>query len=103
MPSPGLWDDAAALAVVPIAVWVLATGYGLLVERVARIRLPNALLVPVGFCMSLVVSLGGYRTGASNDIVVPIVVGLAAVGLLLARRELGQRMRQGWPLLAAAA
>src|SRR4029077_5361754 len=103
MPSTGLWDDTAAIAVAPIAFWALACGYGLLIERLVGVRLPNALLVPIGFCLSIVVSLGAYRTGAADHVVVPVVASFAVAGLALARRELPARLKQGWPLLAGIA
>jgi hypothetical protein len=102
MPSTSLWDDTAALAVVPVALWLLASGYGLLIERIARVRLPGALLVPIGFCASIIVSLAVYKTGVGNDVAVPVVVTLAAAGLVLTGRALPARLQQGWPLLAGA-
>jgi hypothetical protein len=35
---------------VPIVVWLIASGFGLLGERLARVRLPDSLLAPLGFC-----------------------------------------------------
>jgi hypothetical protein len=103
VPSTGLWNNVAGLAVVPIAVWLIASGHGLLIERVARVRFPNALVVSIGFCSSVVVALGAYETGIGNDLAVPVVVSPAVLGLALARRELLARLNAGWPLLAGIA
>jgi hypothetical protein len=101
MTSTGLWCDIAAIVAVPIAVWLLACGFGLLVERLTATRLPNALLVPLGFCLSVVVALGIYTAGAGDDIAVPVVVAIAVLGFMVARRELPARLAAGWPLVAA--
>ena len=101
MPSTGLWFDIAAILAVPIAVWLLACGFGLLAERATATRLPNALLVPLGFCLSVVVALGIYKTGAGDGIAVPAMVAIAALGFVLARHELPARLGAGWPLVAA--
>lgn len=100
MPSTGIWDDVAAIAVVPIAVWVIAIGFGLLTESILRTTLPKALLAPIGFCLSILVCLAAYSFGAGNHVVVPVVCVLAGLGYLLGRRDLVSRAFAGWPLLA---
>lgn len=103
MLSTGAWDDAAALAVVPIAVWAIATGFGLLAEQLLALAVPKALLAPVGFCLSILVSLAAYSSGVGNTVAVPVVCVLAALGYLLGRRGLPGRLFPGWPLVAGAA
>jgi hypothetical protein len=103
MPSPSLWENMAGMAVVPIAVWVTATGLGLLAERAARVRLSNALLVPLGYCLAVVLCLGVYATGVGNPVLLPILGVLVAAGFVLARRDLPGRLNAGWPLLAGIA
>lgn len=101
MPSAGLWDDIAAIAAVPIVVWMLGVGFGLAIERATGTRLPNALLAPLGFCLCVVVSLGAFSTGAGDWLAVPLVVAIALAGFVLKRAELPGRLHAGWPLLAA--
>jgi hypothetical protein len=103
MPSTGLWDNIAALAVIPLAVWVVTTGLGLLVERATRSRLPNVLLAPLGFCVAVALTLGLYTTHVGNSVVLPVLIVLVVAGYVLARRELPQRLNAGWALLAALA
>jgi hypothetical protein len=103
VPSPGAWDDVAAIAGVPLVMWALAFGQGLLIERVARVKLPNPLLIALGFCSSMIVSLGVYCTHAGNWLAIPVVAGLALAGALVQRRGLRARLNAGWPLLAALA
>ena len=95
----GLWDNTSGLLLVPIAVWLIAAGYGLLIERVARVRLPDALLIPVGFCGAVVVSLGAYEANVGDALTLPAVLLLALAGGVLARRELPGRLNAGWPLV----
>lgn len=103
MPSTGVWPDIAATLVVPIAVWLLACGFGLLVERLARTRIPNPLVIALGFCASIVVSLGIYTTGAGDAVALPVMLALAVAGFILAGRGRLGRLNAGWPLLAAIA
>src|SRR4051794_28666228 len=81
--------------------WALAVGQGLLIERAVRVRLPNPLLIALGFCSSMIVSLGVYCTHAGNWLAIPVVAGLAVAGALVQRKGLRARLNAGWPLLAA--
>ena len=103
MPSTGLWNNIAALAVIPIAVWVTTTGLGLLAERAAGARLHNPLLAPLGFCVAVALCLGVYTTGAGDPVLLPLLIVLVVAGFALARHELPGRLNAGWPLLAALA
>lgn len=94
----------AAWLLVPAVACVAALGYGLLAERVARTRLPVALLTPVGLCAAIVVAYAVYRLGAGVAVAAPVVVLGAVAGLLVGRRELRARVSPGLsPGLAAAA
>ncbi|HLY49380.1 MAG TPA: hypothetical protein VKR21_09295 [Solirubrobacteraceae bacterium] len=99
----GLWENIAAFVVAPIALWIIAVGHGLLIERLTGLRLPNPLVVAVGLCGAFVVSLAAYEIGAGDAVAVPVVVALAAIGVLIAWRELPGRLNAGWPLVAALA
>lgn len=98
-----LWENAAGFALAPLVLWLLAAGYGLLLERATRVRLSTPLLVPVGFCASVIIALAGYETGVGDALSVPVVAAPAVVGLVLSWRELPARLNSGWPLIAAAA
>jgi hypothetical protein len=87
--------------VFPAVCVCLATGCGLLVERVAQVAVPGTLLVPLGVaCISLV---AGFATlsDATAELAVPAVVALAVLGLGL-RRRLTRRL-DGWACACAAA
>jgi hypothetical protein len=98
-----LWSNVAAFVVVPVALWLISVGYGLLIEKLARTSIPNGLLVPLGFCAAIVIALGIYETGAGDPVAIPVVIVPAAIGLLLTGRGLLARLNSGWPLLAAVA
>lgn len=103
MPSTGLWDNIAAMAAIPVVVWVTTTGLGLLVERLISTRLHKALLAPLGFCVAVALCLGVYTTGAGDSVLLPILIVLVVAGFVLARRELPGRLNAGWALVAALA
>lgn len=103
MPSTGAWDDICAIAVVPVVVWLIACGCGLLIERLAGVRLPNPLLIALGFCASILLALGTYTTGAGDAVALPVVLLPAASGFVLAGRDGLRRLNAGWPLVAAIA
>lgn len=103
MPSTGLWDNVAAIAAVPILLWLLACGFGLLAERAAKVKLPNSLLVGLGFCLSVIVALGIYTAGANDDVALPLMAVLAVLGFAVAGRDRFRRLNAGWPMFAALA
>lgn len=103
MPSTGAWDDICAIGVVPVVVWLIACGFGLLIERLAHVRLPKPLLIALGFCASILVALGTFTTGAGDAVALPVVALLAVSGFAAAGRGGLQRLNAGWPLLAAIA
>ncbi len=99
----GLWDNLAALVLAPAAVWLTTFALGLLVERVAGLRVENALLIPLGFCVAVAVCLGVYTLHLGNSVLLPVLCLLVAAGLLSRPGELRGRLNAGWPLLAAIA
>lgn len=103
MPSPSFWENLAGMALVPVAVWVTTVGLGLLVERLARVRLPNALLIPLGYGAAVVVCLGIYTAGVGDVVLLPLLCAFVLAGFVLARAELPARLNAGWPLLAGVA
>src|SRR5580658_4483547 len=103
MPSPSLWEDTQGFLLVPVAVFITTFGLGLLAERLSRVRLPNALLVPLGYCVAVVLCLGVYTLHFSDVALLPVLSVLVVCGWVLARHELRSRLAIGFPLLAGIA
>jgi hypothetical protein len=94
-----------AMAVVgtPAVVWVLCLGCGLAVERLLRVRLSNAVLLPLGLCVCLVAVFPGYSAGIGDALAIPLLLVIAIAGLMLARGGLLNRVNPGWPGVAGIA
>jgi hypothetical protein len=103
MLAPSLWENTEGFLLAPVAVWITTVGLGLLVERLARARLANALLIPLGYCAAVIVCLAVYTLGLTNAVLLPLISVLVIAGLLLARHELPGRLNGGWPLAAGLA
>lgn len=87
----------------PLVIWALCLGCGLAVERLLRIRLSNALLLPLGLCVSLVVIFPGYSAGVGDALAIPLLLAVAIAGLAFASGGLRSRLNPGWPGLAGVA
>jgi hypothetical protein len=87
----------------PALIWVLCLGCGLALERLLRLRLDNALLLPLGLCVAFVLIMPGYTLGAGAALAVALLVAVALAGLLLARGGLRSRLNPGWPGVAGLA
>jgi hypothetical protein len=87
--------------VFPLVLGLLSLGCGLLLERVAGIRLPRALLLPVGYALIVVVGVLVTTNDTTARLTAPLVVSLAVAGLALA---LPWRVRaiDGWAVAAGA-
>ena len=70
-----------AWLVFPLLLGVLALGCGLLLEQVAGVRLPGALLLPAGLSLVVVAAGLATTTEATAGLATPAVVALAAAGL----------------------
>jgi hypothetical protein len=81
----------------PAVMWVLSLGCGLALERALRVRLRNALLLPLGLCVSLAVVYPGYAAGAGDALAIALLSAVALAGLVLARDGLRARLNPGWP------
>jgi hypothetical protein len=92
-----------AVGGVPVVMWLSCLGCGLAAERVLRVRLSNALLLPLGLCVSLVLIFPGYVAGASDVLAIALLVAVALAGLIGARDGLGSRLNPGWPGAAGLA
>ena len=78
----------------------LSLGCGLLVERLARTRLPFELLVPTGFAAMVGVSLFATLSSRTADLTLPAVLALATVGLGARLRRSRSRI-DPWAVAAA--
>ncbi len=101
--AAGLVDLLAAWALYPLALGATCLGLALLVERLTAWRTPGALVVPVGFVtllalVGLITSYDGVATLA-----LPVVGGLAIVGLGVGRARLLALRPDPWLLATVAA
>lgn len=91
-------DYLLALLIPPVVLWLLALGCGLALERlIGGLRLPNALLLPLGLCVSVVLIFPGYAAGAGDGLAITLLAAAALAGLAFARGGLRERLNPGWP------
>lgn len=95
MTSLGAW------VLFPLVAYVLAAGLALLAGRLVKAAVPGPLLAPVGFFLGIVVTLPVYKLGGNQWIAAVVLVVLAVGGHVLARERWRERVRPGWPGLAA--
>ena len=86
--------------VFPAVLGAVSLGSGLLVERLAGIRLPRSLLLPVGFAAIVVATQFAALSARTAELALPLVVALAVVGLAAAYPWAPPRV-DGWAALAA--
>jgi hypothetical protein len=67
--------------VLPALMGLLSLGCGLLVERIARTRLPSELLLPTGFAVIVTIALFATLTSTTARLALPAVLAVSAVGL----------------------
>ncbi len=84
-------------------IWLSSFGCGLALERVLKVRLANALLLPLGLCVSIVVIFPGYVAGAGDGLAVVLLVAVTLGGLVFAQGGLRARLNPGWPGAAGLA
>jgi hypothetical protein len=92
-----------ALLGAPVAMWVVCLGCGLAFERVLKLRLSNALLLPLGLCVALALIYPGYAAGAGDALAIALLVVVTLAGLVFAKDGLRARLNPGWPGVAGAA
>jgi hypothetical protein len=76
----------------PLVLALLSAGAGLLVERLAGVRLRTSLLLPCGFALIVAVTTVATLSGSTAALATPAVVVIAAAGLLAGVR------RRPWPV-----
>ncbi len=82
--------------ILPLLLWVAWLGCGLALERLLGVRVHNAVLLPLGLCVSLVLILPGYTAGAGDWLALTLLIAVALAGLLVARDGLRARLNPGW-------
>ncbi len=87
----------------PVVMWLSSLGCGLALERLLGVRLPNALLLALGLCVSIVVIFPGYAAGAGDVLAIALLVAVTLGGLLFAQEGLRARLNPGWPGVAGLA
>jgi hypothetical protein len=80
----------------PVVIWLVCLGCGLALERALRIRLSNALLLPLGLCVALALIYPGYAAGAGDALAIVLLVGVCLAGLVFAKDGLRARLNPGW-------
>ncbi len=84
----------------PAVIVFLALGCALLLERLTRVRLPGALLVPLGVAVLIVAGHITTATDATAELTVPLVAALAVAGFAASSRWRSERP-DPWAALAA--
>ncbi len=85
---------------VALVMWVSCLGCGLALERVLGLRLPNALVLALGLCVSFVLTLPVYAAGAGDAVAIALLAIVAIGGLVFATDGLPARLNPGWPAVA---
>jgi hypothetical protein len=101
--APSFGQDFMAIIGVPVALWIVALGTGLAIERLCRAELANALLLPLGVAGAIVVVYPLYALGSSDVPVVALLLLVSAAGLIWARDGLRARLNPGLPGVAGIA
>ena len=92
-----------ALIGAPVVIWVGCLGCGLALERALTVRLSNALLLPLGLCVSLAIIYPGYAAGAGDTLAIALLGAVTLAGLVFAQGGLRTRLNPGWPGVAGLA
>ncbi|MGD1058503.1 MAG: hypothetical protein ABR992_13945 [Solirubrobacteraceae bacterium] len=96
-------DYLVAVIGTPILVWIVCLGCGLALERLLHMRLPNALLAPLGLCVAFVLIMPGDALGAGDALAIALLALATVAGLALAQGGLRSRLNPGWAGAAALA
>lgn len=87
----------------PLLVFVASWGVGLLVEQLARVRLPNGVTITLGFVCSFLALALPYELGLGSDWGGALLIVLALAGLVAARGRLAASLPDRWTAGAALA
>jgi hypothetical protein len=94
-------DVLIAWVAFPLVLVLAGAGLGLLVERLAGLRLAGALVVPLGIAALMALATLTTAWSATAPLTTPLVVALALAGLLAGRGRLAPRALDLPALLAA--
>ena len=92
----------AAWLLFPVAVLILCTGTGLLVEKAAGRELPGALLLPTGLAAIVIVATLGTNSSSTARLTLPAIVVLALAGYWFGFRRVLALRPDGVVLVALA-
>src|SRR4051794_26236442 len=101
--DPRVLTVLACWVLFPLVLAGLALGHGLALERLAGVRLPGALLAPVGLALVVVVTGLLVAVPHAARLAVPLTVAIALGGLFVGRHRLRPHDVSGAALAAAAA
>jgi hypothetical protein len=87
----------------PLVLCAVCGGLGLLVEAATRMRLPGALIIPIGLGLGILYADTVYRVGATTAFALPVLLVLAIAGYGLQRHTIVERLRPGAAALAGLA
>jgi hypothetical protein len=93
----------AAWVLLPALLTALSLGCGLLVERLSTVRLPGALLVPLGLAAIVVLARAAMSLDLTAELGMPLVVAAAVAGYVLGRDRLHPAAVDRWAVGAALA
>jgi hypothetical protein len=83
--------------------WVICLGCGLALERLLRLRLHNALLLPLGLCVAIVLGYPGYAAGIGDWLAITLLAIVVLSGFALAQGGIRARLNPGWAGAAGVA
>ena len=98
-----LGESVMAWTLLPLVVYVVSLGVGLLVVRILSLEPPNSLIAPLGLSAAIVLVMPGYRLGLGAWFATPLLVVAAAAGFALSARSWRQWINPGWIGVAALA
>lgn len=103
--DPGSVELTLVLAwlALPVVLGAVTLGCGLLLERVAGVRLPFALLPPAGLATAVVTMSLAVMLDATAELAVPLVVALAVAGLAASGLRWLRERFDGWAAAVAGA
>ncbi|MGH2871736.1 MAG: hypothetical protein ACRDL5_04670, partial [Solirubrobacteraceae bacterium] len=87
----------------PLVMLVVCTGCGFAVEWAAGYELPGTIIVSVGLCLIVFVSLFASTNETSAPLAMPVTLVLAAAGYVLRWRRAISMRPEGWPLAVGIA
>jgi hypothetical protein len=83
--------------------WAICLGCGLALERLLRLRLHNALLLPLGLCVAIVLGYPGYAAGIGDWLAIVLLVLVVVSGFAFAQGGIRARLNPGWAGAAGVA